>query len=278
MKTMLTILFLLAISCGSRAQIGADTLEVEMLVDPATDLVIAAIDEDRVRATWVEMLIRGTHGLANVPFDSALFAKYYWRIVKYKDGRLDTVPPLGNFREHQKLPGIVKAWDVPKVKPKNRYSYKKALLDIRKSVIWDSLGVTDVEGIKRIHRWPWGRKERKIFMPLIAERFTISQLKQMLKSDSVGVDSVGLPIIRRAKIQVIRDSLNATFKLNRTIQQVLNDPNEPQRLKNWLNKNFIAKGVSPNTKLNAILNDKQKSKIFMRWKKARRRWFRKLQQ
>ena len=272
MKLLSVLLLFIPFSVYAQMGMRTDTLEVELLINPLNGEVITAIDEDKTVRTWVEMLIRGTHGLSDVPFDSVLFSKYFWRVVQYENGRIDTVTANTNFRQHQKQSGIKKAWDVPKVNLWNpKDAYKQAIPDIKKSIVWTAMGQTDVEGAKRYLRWPWGSKERKLFATIISS-FSPSEFKSLMRPDTL-INAMGDTVFVRPRVKVIIDSLRTNFGLDRTIGQILSDPNEPNRLKQWLQKNVVNQGVPLSTSLSVLISNKNIDKRFLRWKKARSNWF-----
>lgn len=158
-------------------------------------------------------------------YDTTLFNKYWYRVVKTANGR-DTVSSQGmTVFEHRQQEGILKAWNAKKVAI-TRGNLAEVRADIIASTAWDSIKADNFEGGLKWNLRPLGRKQVRGNLRV----FRLNLRDTLL--DSIRQDSVawGWDLL------ALRDSLNLN---NVTLQQVGNREEVPQSLKDYAIANII---------------------------------------
>lgn len=146
----ITVALLLILSIPVYSQVYVDVAMKQ------NNEVVANIDRDKIKETWNEMLIRGTH--INYKFSKDLFNRYYWRVIKKsRNSRYDTVRAVYNFRKHKKIAKLYSCRDV--LKPGIDLSSPTVGM-----VITDYLPVRNGRlSSLEIDSWPWTKKEMSVY-------------------------------------------------------------------------------------------------------------------
>jgi len=237
----------------------SNKLLVELLVAPNSGNVIFGVDTRRVRQAWTEMLIRGTFGLENMPFDPVLYTKYYQRFIQEANSNVPKKAIAhSSFRDHQAQPGIIKAWDKPKFTP---LPWETMWLDLQSSSIFSKVPIDSITGDPLWMRWPWGKLEWK--------QFAIFELDSL---DASVVDSIqALVVIRGDDLlrgwQTLKIDLNCVQQelgLNKALANLISDSSQPSRGRHWLKNQINTEGEPTEITLLQALRNENISKQFLR--------------
>lgn len=259
-KIFILLLFLL-IFIKAWAQDNSNYL-VELLVEPQNGNIIWGVDERRVKDVWAEMLIRGTTGLKNIPFDPGLFAKYYTRyVIKVGLNVPVAVNAYVNFRKHQKQPGILKAWDEPKFKP---LSSEQMWADIQNSGILSYVPEDSLSGLPLWARWPWGIKEW--------EKFVIFEIDSVEASSIDSIQAIQITVGEKKLRgwQAFKVNMNLVIKAlqwDEPLYSIITKENLPDPAKNWLGKYFKSENKYKNLTIIDAIRDSSISNEFLKYKR-----------
>lgn len=279
MRIVFAALFSFLVGCflfarnNEQRPVQVDRQQMEFLVDLGSGEIVSDITEQRRKQAWIEMMLRGTH--PEIAFNQEAYNQFYRRLLIHPDGRIDTVQATTNFRVHQESLEGIKAVDLPR-RPLQSFDIDSLFLEIAAMSVGTNAPADSLENVKIFERWPWGRVEKKIFMPLFADSVAQVFIDSLRGVDSIGVDLDGKRITQKRRFRMSLDSVLTRFSLRVTLNVAISSPRVPDKIKVKLIE--LRDRFGGTAMIDTLIRRSDVDKLFLRaLDRARVRWITRLQ-